>query len=97
MNLSCASRSCSCGHASALQSFTSGGKKINELPGVIGMLLSENQPCEYARLQTRETCGYARLANTAHVAARVMPNPSLKGRANGMPQSPRHSAGVHFL
>jgi len=27
----------------------------------------------------------------------VMPNPSLNLRANGVPQSPRHSAGVHYL
>ena len=97
MNLSGAKRSLSCGHASARQSITSGGKKINELFGVSGMLFLKNRPCEYARLQTRETCGYARLANTACVAARVMPNPSFNLRANGMPQSPRHSAGVHFL
>jgi hypothetical protein len=28
---------------------------------------------------------------------RVRPNTSLNLRANGMPQSPRHSAGVHCL
>jgi hypothetical protein len=27
----------------------------------------------------------------------VLPNPSLNLSANGMPQSPRHSAGVHYL
>jgi hypothetical protein len=27
----------------------------------------------------------------------VLPNPSLNLRANGMPQSPRYSAGVHYL
>ena len=28
---------------------------------------------------------------------KLMPNPSLNLRANGMPPGPRHSAGVHFL
>jgi hypothetical protein len=33
-----------------------------------------------------------------HIEVRtVLPNPSLNLSANGMPQSPRHSAGVHYL
>jgi hypothetical protein len=31
------------------------------------------------------------------VLRNARPNPSLNLRANGMPQSPRHSAGVHCL
>ena len=38
------------------------------------------------------------VALTRHNAMmRAPPNPSLNLRANGMPQSPRHSAGVHYL
>jgi hypothetical protein len=33
-----------------------------------------------------------------HINVRtVLPNPSLNLRANGMPQSPRYRAGMHFL
>ena len=36
--------------------------------------------------------------NSPRVAVRaVRPNHSLNLRANGVPQSPRHSAGVHYL
>jgi hypothetical protein len=39
----------------------------------------------------------ARKHHTSASDRAVTPNTSLNLRANGMPQSPRHSAGVHYL
>ena len=96
MNRSWASRSCSCGHARARSSATTGGKKITLLNEIHDMQTSRNKPRQgEAQIQRAMRVGKTR--NTTHVVARVMPNPSLKRSPYGRPPWARLRYSVHFL